>query len=459
MGKGYCRFITYTKEYIEKAPRLVDLWRVPLDSHNGIEGLAVRFDYNTNTSKQVHSCTLPLYTTELKQVKIPAPTKKRYVYVNYLDYVVKFLIKPVTMMGASIVYGFNLYNMLFGMHVTNIAMQSIASLVLPWSGVLIGCTIVHGITAVFFRYIYPKMQQNFINIFDSYLQRIDSINCISTDEVFWKLKHKHWILFDQWMPCSAYLIFQYHYSLAIIHEIHENLHAALNDYQCALPFAQTERQGFACICRITQVYHDLCKEPNWDATRYYSYIQKYIDVVPDSLDLHKPKIEQLTKEIDDTIALLARERVFEAYEKFDDIYFDAVADEFYPHIAVRYYQLKAIITLLGHPYKGYLRCVAKADMHKVLESEHQERIVIARHSLLKAQSYLDDYYPDIAREHRKYVWDLEQFWENLPVRPLVKFPYDIEQFGVKLRTIITDNPHNDPQKDTHTQKKSSRPPL
>jgi hypothetical protein len=411
MKKNYAMGTKFPSEYVKTAPLRHSC---DYDELKDREGFLFTYNYNTRTNAILATCEVPLYAKLFKPVAIPAPTRKVYKEIHYLNDFINFVKHPVAKFLFGVFFGANV--------------MLLANSVLLTPVPLIGLSVVYGATLLFSYLSSVKIKALTAKV-DKIISEIKEDDPDISYEELYKLENKNRIFFSYRFPGNHALLFKYFFLEGMLMSLPGGSPGGVETcFVRALEVATNEKDEFICIHKIVNLIykqHFRYKESSYK--KYPERIKEYIDQVPANPEFHAEITAKLEQGLNECYALIDEDKASAANKKFATLEFDAFTDELYPHLSIMYYQMEAALTLAGKPFEGGGSPITRDE----------ESITIARHSLLKAQWYIDTYYPEESVAHRRYVLGLENFWSRLPVIPYLDNPgYMAVYDRVSVKTIV-----------------------
>jgi tetratricopeptide (TPR) repeat protein len=414
----------FPKGYSETAPVLHSSYYEDLTER---EGFLFTYNYNTRTNANLATCKVPLYAKLFNPVAIPAPTRKVYKEIHYLNDFINFIKHPFSKISFGVFLAANLYTLLFAWQPQSIILSTIIKSVLLTPAPLIGLSVAYG-TTLLFAYLSSVKIKTLTAKVDKIISEVKENDPDILVQRLYELEKQNPIFFSYWFPGNQALLFKYFFLHGLTAFKRSNFNQASNDFQRALDLSQNKKDEFICIRKIVDcIYKKYFRYNEESYKKYPEKVKEYIDQVPANSEFHAEITAKLEQGLKECYALIDEDKVTESYKKFAELEFDAFTDEFYPHLSIMYYQLEAALTLSGKRF----------EYDSNLFTRGEESITIARHSLLKAQWYIDTYYPEESVAHRQYVLEFEKFWALLPV---VKHLHNPGLLGVydgrRLKTVV-----------------------
>lgn len=421
MKKNYSRWRTFPLEYINTAPVLHSYDYGDLTER---EGFSFTFNYNTRTNAMLSTCELPLYAKLFKPVAISSPTQKIYKEINYLNYIINFVKHPFAKFSFGAFFSTNILVLLFGQP-QSIALQLITKSVFLTPAPLIALSVTYAATLLF-AYLSSVKIRTLTAKVDKIISEFNEEEPNIAIRKLYELESQNRIFFSFWFPGNQSLLFNYRFLHGLFYFNSDVFTAGDFEFESALKMAQNKKDEFRCLRKlINSIYKRSCKSK--DFNEHDKKIKELIKQVPSNQEFHSEITEKLEQGLKECYDLIDLDKVSTAFKKFATLEFDAFTDELYPHLSIMYYQMEAVLTLAGKYFLGDVNLVSKDE----------ERLTIARHSLLKVQWYIDTYYPEESVAHRFYVLDFERVWARLPVIPhLPNRPFMPAFDGRKVRTIV-----------------------
>lgn len=390
------------------------------------DGYLFTYRYNTQASNRLYTCHVPLYGKLFKPITAVNTTNRVERELHLLNPVLRILKHPLSKLSFLSVFAVNICSVLFAWQPQNFIIAAVVKGMLLSQPVFIGISVAYG-AALMISYVSSLKIKQLTAKLDNMIERLDSKNSRQILQELQDLKSRNALFFSYYYFENDLLRFKNYYLLGLAYGMGEQ-YEPLYKFVRALPYVPSDADALQCIRHIINGYYKFflsCNEK--DCQSYQMTIKTYLDQVPTDPKLHAAITRKLESGILECYCLLKDDRAKDAINKFRTLEFDAFTDELYPHLSIMYHQMDAALTLAGKPFVGHAGDI----------SEHEERMTLARCSLLRVQSYIDTYYPEESAAHRAYVMEFEKFWASLPVIPYLEDPgYMAVWQNLHLRTII-----------------------
>mgnify|MGYP000107783111 CR=1 FL=1 len=376
------------------------------EASDELGGYIFRFDYETDKYKS--SLYLPIlnllpeieFTPEVKSVKLSNPWR----YMR--DLIKKPLVSMSLGVGAVISFcktAVDLHKYRFGSAAYNNMSGVYARMIgLTLSLTYIGC-------AVFAYAILPILRRKLITRFDHIEY---DLNCILPwqPEGLWN-KHQirlpliYSIILSRYFPGNRDLKWRFYYLDASCYEVWNNSGCAIqyNEFNPALEYVDTLDQKFLCLRRIINSAY-LAESRISVYEDFEQHIKPCVDQISSASKLHQELGALLRGQLQDCLNTLVNGNHLLAIEKFNAIKFDGYAKKAYPGATILYYQLDAVLTLLGKDnrlFDGYVPCDGS-------------RLGAPGHSFCIVRENIDKYYQHLSSVMYNFAYNFSEFLRDLP---------------------------------------------
>jgi hypothetical protein len=379
------------------------------------------FDFIYARNRIGYPFTLPVFTKlELRSPQIADAEKQKFSKIlnedsySYTDKFIKILYHPIFMAALGLGSAANIVNM--ALTLSKVSITSLA--ILKASGLLFGvvglaASLCYFIPAAWYYYNHDRLRHEILDIFEEAMEDIGKDNTLDAWNKIHGLKFPHSMLLHPNYPNNRDLRWSYHYmSGLILEKCHDFDHC--ESYKAAFLLADTPDEKFLVVQGILNVYdwrqECVVEQFNVLPRRYATekerqsvnnnkmHIEKIIAPYAAHLDPTAPKHQALEKEIhyqlQECITNVKNKQYVAAKEIFEAIKWGGYCKKAYPRAAIIYYQIQSILTLCMEPYEPF-------DMETPLCPIR--RLKIARENLIIVQEYIDNYYPEMSKEHQEYI--------------------------------------------------------
>lgn len=174
-------------------------------------------------------------------------------------------------------------------------------------------------------------------------------------------------------------------------------------YNRALEYCDNADQRFLCLRPKINSAHSLCVVDEIEEL-YDDHVKSCVSQISSESKLHNELGESLRAKLIDCLNTLTDHRQLDAIQKFNAIDFDAYSRKAYPGTAILYYQLDAVLTLLG-------RDNPLQKVHRLCEGA---RFGIVKHCFCMVRENIDKFYTTYSSAMYHYAFEFSEFLLELP---------------------------------------------
>lgn len=233
------------------------------------------------------------------------------------------------------------------------------------------------------------------------------------------------IILKDYFPGNRELKWRFHYLRACCwynwHCSGVSVHQSL--YNLALEYCDDADQKFLCLRHKINFAHRLHVSKRCEES-YDGHVSLCVAQISSESKLHRELGESLRSKLLDCLNTLVSNNHLGAIQKFDTIDFDAYSRKAYLGATVLYYQLEAVLTIMGRVNK----------LKEIDESCDAAKFCIIKHCLCMARENIDKFYATHSAVMYQYAFNFSDFLLDLPNQ-------DKPKPGKALLTMANSNKH------------------